>query len=220
MSRKRKYKTKCIKKTIPDINGEWFAIASTGKNNNLRGKINFWHFTPNHTYLYTFVSNESYHCKQKWTEDLYRKSEADLRSPNSNIKVLRFLIDDSVIFCETGYEDVPKIPKSRNYPEGWEIHLQRKEKELHRIEIEAKKSKEFAPFILYGKFNNESENEYFWKLNPDKAKRQGIVPGDRVVVWTKNGFKVVTVTRIEANDINKEQPTARVKKKLPPCRSI
>lgn len=50
-------------------------------------------------------------------------------------------------------------------------------------------------------------------MTPDKPKRQGIAPGDTVVVWTKNGYKTVVVTRIEAAE-DGPQPAARVKKKI------
>lgn len=88
------------------------------------------------------------------------------------------------------------------------------EKIQRRLEIEAEKAKEPAPFILYGVYGNH-QKEYAWRLTPDKEKRQGIVPGDKVVVWTAKGWKVVTVTRIEPAE-GKEQPLNRVKKKLTP----
>lgn len=89
-----------------------------------------------------------------------------------------------------------------------------KKKGQKRREMEEEKAKELAPFILYGKFDKSPE-EYSWRLTPDKPKRQGIEPGDRVLVWTYHGWKQVTVTRIEPAE-GKAQPAYRVKKKLTP----
>lgn len=90
----------------------------------------------------------------------------------------------------------------------------RKNKKQLRRKIEEEKAKEPAPFILYGKFDKIPE-EHCWRLTPDKPKREGIEPGDRVLVWTSIGWKQVTVTRIEPAE-GKAQPAYRVKKKLTP----
>ena len=226
MGSKSKWVPKWIRRTFPNGDGERFAVAPTRNRKKNGTVINFWHVTPSHTYLYTFMANKTYHKRRVWTEELYRELEADLRSPQPSVKVLRFAVDEKVIFSEDGHEQAPKAPEAPKRPDGWEMHLQREERKKEhdqerkkkRAEIEAEKSQEPAPYILYGTHSKDGK-EYAWRLTPDKPKRQGIVPGDRVLVWTKKGFTQAWVTRIEeAGD--QEQPAARVKKKLAPGEKV
>lgn len=184
--------------------------------------INFWYIVDDTCLLFTFKQNKIYNRKTTWTEDMIRKLENDLKSPNPSVKVLRCAYNNQVLFIADDYAmtgPLPNPPREPKRPDGWERHLEKQkrciekqERRLTRLEIEEIKSKDAAPYILYGKHDNVDE-EFVWNLTPDKPKRQGISIGDRVLVWTKRGFQEVTVTRIEEAD-GTVKPTARVKKKL------
>lgn len=100
-------------------------------------------------------------------------------------------------------------------PKEWEEYLARQEKKELRFKIEEAKRNEPAPFLVFGKFREASEKEYSWRLTPDKPKRQGIMPGDRVLAWTGSGWAQVVVTRVEEIG-DREPPRGRIKKKLAP----
>lgn len=192
--------------------GEKFVLreVNSDKKNRTRA-INFWHEKGDNVLFFTFFPNDVWNKACLWDREMMEKLEADLKSPNPTVKVKRFAYNENLIFKEDGYaEQIPKIPPvpSEQDDQGKCV---RKEKGK-RLQIEKEKTKEPAPYIVYAK-HDECEKEFAWRLYPDKPKRQGIVPGDRVVVWTQRGFKDATVMRIEeAGD--KEQPNARVKKKL------
>lgn len=190
-------------------NGEWFALKQTTKG----AAINFWHITPEHTYLYTFKRNDEYNEKMAWTDDVCRELVREMRKSKPSVDVIRFAVDGVYYLNVDGAasDGVPKVPCK---PDGANEDQEKAAQWKHRLEIEKKKCSVPAPYILYGKHDG-MDKEYAWRLTPDKPKRKGIRPGDRVVVWTRKGFREATVTRIEeARD--KVQPAARVKKKLSP----
>lgn len=183
--------------------GELYVVARTWTKKGPGRTLNLWHVMGKDTVLYTFSQNEKYNHKTNWTEELCRKLEADLRSQKPSLNVLRFAVNGKCIFAaDPSYEsNVPNVPYEKT-----------------RAEHEAEKNAVPAPYILYGKHDG-LDVEFYWNLTPDKPKRQGIEPGDRVLVWTKKGFAAVTVTRIEKRDGRKKSqpvPTARVKKKMSP----
>lgn len=219
-------------RTYPTETGERFAALQTWHTKaNSENIINFWHITPEHTYLFTIKPNKRFNRKAKWSEDLCRELLGELRSPKPDVFVVRYVVDDTVLFSDLQGKCFPKPPKAPQIPPELKEDLtkeerkqrreaaalaaqERKAKKLNRPQIEEAKCQEPAPYILYGT-HQKNGKEYSWRLTPDKPKRQGIVPGDRVLVWTNKGFTQVWVTRIEeAGD--REQPTARVKKKLAP----
>jgi len=246
----KRYHWKWIKRTEPTEDGEFFVITQTYNRRKRFPIMNFWHVQKEHTSIYTFHPNAVFHRKLTWDEEMFRRLEADLRSPTPSVVVTRFVFDGNVVFNDgEPHVILPKMPRPKKHDYGWDIHLQkearkadniaemkrrqeekaarraaaaikeemikeRKAAKRKRLEIEAEKCEVPAPYILFGKHDG-LDKEYAWRLTPDKPKREGIVPGDRVLVWTRKGFKQVTVTRIEPAD-DKEQPTARVKKKLPP----
>ena len=172
--------------------------------------INFWHITKGSTILYSFLPNEKYNRKTLCTKEICENLEKDLRSVNPSVRVLRFAVNGELIFSNGDHRgwSIPKVPDPFVIINEEERRISPK-----RLEIEKEKTREPAPYILYGKHNKKGK-EYAWRLIPDKPKRQGILPGDKVIVWTRYGFTRITVTRIEKAE-EQEQPTARVKKKLP-----
>lgn len=189
--------------------GEWFAVRST-----LSGKaLNFWHVTPEHTYLYTFKKNDVFNKAMVWTEEICTNLLADLHTAKPSVTVIQFAVDGNCIMTQyKGADEFPKIPKR---PSDWEVRREKMLRREQRAAAEQEICEKGSPFILYGKHDKygKTEREYAWQLNPDKPKRQGIQPGDRVLVWTKRGWQQVTVTRIEkAGD--RPQPVSRVKKKI------
>lgn len=213
---------KWIKRTFPDENGERFVLThtrGTGSKGVGHG-LNFWHVTPDHTYLFTFFPNETYHKKMNWTEDLFRELEANLRSPAPSVKVVRFAVDDMIIFSEKPYGgQAPKAPEAPEAPEVWQKRTRKEkltaaQKYLRRLDIERAKNAEPAPFVLYAVFKAGGK-EFAWNLTPDNPKRQGIEPGDEVLVWANDRFCKAIATRIEPAD-GSVIPTARVKRKLLP----
>ena len=189
--------------------GDRFAIRLTTR----KDKINFWYASEEHKYLYTFAENANYNRKTEWTEDLCRQLLKELTEENSKISIFRHAIDDVYIFNSEEKNDFPKMPRQ---PKEFEKYLAKMKIIERRAKIEKDHHSGPAPFILYGKHNDygETELEFAWKLTPDKPKRQNIKPGDLVLVWTKFGFKKVTVTRIEKAAPGQKQPECRVKKKL------
>lgn len=178
-------------------------------------KVNFWYATAECKYLYTFVANEKYNGKSEWTEDLCRQLLKELVEKNSNLSVLRYAENDVYVFNFDAINDmvVPKMPKQEK---EFKKYLEKMKYVERRAAIEKEKHSGPAPYILYGKHNDygETEIEFAWKLTPDKPKRQNIKPGDKVLVWTRYGFRKATVTRIEKAVPGKKQPEHRVKKKL------
>lgn len=223
-----------IRGTESNEDGERFVIGRSARSRS--GWVNYWHLKDGHVYLFTFLPNQKYNKRKHWDRELYLKLEEDLRSAKPSVEVMRFAVDDKVIFYAKGSGfAVPAMPAPPRKSPDWERHLeklaQRENAESlqgtqqwgepqmtfeQRAEREEKKGKEKAPYILHGKFSEDSK-EFSWKLTPDKPKRQGIQPGDRVLVWTKKGFAKVTCTRIERVDMRRKQPEHpkyRVKKKL------
>lgn len=208
-------------RTYPSETGERFAALQKWHTRaNSENIINFWHITPEHTYLFTIKPNKRFNRRSKWSEELCRELLGELRSPKPDVFVVRYVVDDTVLFSDLQGQCFPKPPKAPQAPpaskkeERKKQHEQEQKKLKNRSEIEEEKCQEPAPYILYGTHAKDGK-EYAWRLTPDKPKRQGIVPGDRVLVWTKKGFAQAWVTRIEeAGD--QEQPAARVKKKLAP----
>ena len=205
----KKNKTKLLYKTNRSFDDQWFVIRTVCKN---KAKLNFWVFTLEHNFLYTIVCNEEYNQKTEWTDEVCQKLLNELRSEKPNISVVRYCVDDKVVISANNNNEylLPTNPLKR-YPD-LPVKIYKREKIKRRYEIEDALQKIDAPYILFGK-HSTLDKEYAWKLTPDKPKRQGIVPGDKVVVWTKNGFRTVTVTRIE-DATGKEQPLCRVKKKI------
>ena len=219
--RKKRGRRIWMYRTFKNENGERWALREIPNNAKFR-HMNFWHIVDDTCLLFTFKQNKLYNRKTIWTEDMIRKLEDDLKSPNPSVKILRCAYNNQVLFVSDDYAitgPLPNTPREPKKPDGLERHLEEKkrhfekqERRLTRLAIEEIKGNEPAPYILYGKHDNV-DKEFAWNLTPDKPKRQGISIGDRVLVWTKRGFREVTVTRIEEAD-GTVKPTARVKKKL------
>ena len=223
-------------RSYPNEKGERFAARQVWhKKETSENVINFWHMTPAHTFLYTFKPTEKYNGSSEWSEKLCQDLLAELRSPKPSMTVVRYAMDGQQVFSDMAGKVMPKPPEApkpvpQPDPMAKELREQRRKEHEERVQkakdkksnskkrrqIEAAKTKEPAPFILFGTHDTGGSKEYAWQLTPDKPKRQGIVPGDRVLVWTKYGFDTVTVTRIEPAE-GKKQPAARVKKKLFPA---
>lgn len=186
----------CLYRTVNQVEN-LFAVY-TSKSGDY---IDFWHITGKQTFLYTFSPSEKFHQKRKWSEDLCLELLEDLRKPKPSCQVQRFAVNDQLVFVSdpSFNSSIPRIPR-------------KVDRSRNRAAIEEYFSQQPAPFILYGT-HEKGGKEYAWKLTPDKPKRQGINPGDWVVVWTKQGFTTVRTSRIEPSE-GKEQPKYRVKKKL------
>ncbi|MGN1026597.1 MAG: hypothetical protein ACI4P4_09350 [Faecousia sp.] len=195
----------------PDVNGVRYAARQHWDCQDPGSWINFWHITPEHTYLYTFIPNETYNRHAEWNEAFCKSLEKVLGMSNPIIPIIRYAVDGKVMFCTYNLGSIPHPPSTPKKP----LEKQRERgSQMRRTEIESAKSRTPAPYILYAK-HKDGGKEYAWQLTPDKPKRQDILPGDRVLVWTHNGFQKVTVTRIEPA-VGREQPCCRVKKKLAP----
>ena len=186
---------------------EWFAVKPTTNGK----KVNFWHDNGQHVYLYTFKQNNRYSRHIVWNDRICRDLLEDLRRPSPSVEVVRFAVDGILFISDP--ESTPQVPQM---PARVKADLKESGEwngDHVRADIEDYKCSTPAPYILYGEFRENQGKEYAWRLTPDKPKRQGIVPGDKVLVWTRCGFRKVRVTRIEeAGD--KEQPECRVKRKL------
>lgn len=221
-----------IKRVEPEEEGgERFVLARSATSRS--GWVNYWHITKDgHEYLFSFFPNQRFNKHRPWSKELFLELEEDLRSANPSVKVLRFAVDGNVIFVENGFGmTLPTIPESpKKNSQGQIIPASVEEKKALRrlldkkkrqekfaaIEEEMAKAKEKAPYWLYGKFSEDGK-EFVWKLTPDEPERQGIQPGDWVLVWSKDTFAKVKCTRIEKVDRRRRQPEHpkyRVKKKL------
>lgn len=212
--RKKRGRRIWMYRTFMNEEGERWAFREIPNKSKFR-HMNFWHIVDGNCLLFTFKQNKIYNRKTIWTEDMIRKLENDLKSPNPSVKVLRCAYNNQILFVSDDYAltgPLPNVPREPKRPDEGEKHIEKQKKRPTRLEIEEIKNNEPAPYILYGKHDNVDE-EFAWNLTPDKPKRQGISIGDRVLVWTKRGFSEVTVTRIEEAD-GTVKPTARVKKKL------
>lgn len=174
--------------------GELFVLRQTIGGD----KINFWYRNDEHAYFYTFLPSDRFNAESKWTKALCQKLVAELQSGKPSFEVDRFAIDGFWLINPEQSATVPKHPKRSGY-----VKRERDDKYNNP-----------APFILYGKHRANSR-ELSWKLWPDKKERQNIHPGDQVIVWTQNGPRVATCTRIEAAE-NLEQPACRVVRKFDP----
>lgn len=184
---------------------ERFAIKPTASGKN----INFWHDDGQRIFLYTFVESDMYSRQVVWSDKICRELLEDLRKPTPSVKVIRFAIDNLLVFSDVDTQEVPAMPQKT---EAQQMYQEKWDRTAFRAEVEERKCEEPAPYILYGTFSKRSK-EYSWRLTPDKPCRQGIQPGHRVLVWTRYGFCRITVTRIEeAGD--QPQPECRVKRKL------
>lgn len=197
-------------KTNESTDGYWFMITRTSREDYCT--LNLWVFVNKHFFLYTFEADQKYNRETNWSDGRCHKLLEDLNSGNSNVKCLRKIKDDEIVFANDNFKEknIPQNPFKKQ--QGWEKHIEKVDEYYKRLKIEEKFKETEAPYILFGKHKG-TEHEYTWKLFPDKPKRQGIVPGDEVLVWTRKGFKPVTVTRIEPAE-GKEQPMCRVKKKI------
>ena len=211
-------KKKWAYRSPEDKTGEGFALSQTWNKQKPGNYINFWHITSMQVALYTFEPNAKYNTEVMWSKKLCRELEADLRSPAPSVRVIRFAVNGTIIFADENNmkDELPKPPEHSMRSPVSRMGMQSQDTAalMHRRRVEEAKGKEPAPYILYGTHGNYPK-EYAWSLNPDKPKRQGIVPGDRVLAWTQKGFAEIAVTRIEEIG-DREQPTARVKKKLTP----
>lgn len=181
--------------------GDYFVLCMT-KN---KTAINLWHFTPENEYLYSFIPTEKYNRSIRWCWEKCKKLEENMRSPKPKVTVVRFAVNGVTYFSESGFGSTgcPEAPTYSIRPPEWAKTLPPEE------------FSEPAPFILYGVHDDSLEKEFSWRLTTDVPERQGIVPGDRVLVVAKNRYIPVTVTRIEPSE-GKEQPRCRVERKLNP----
>lgn len=199
-------------RSYPDERGVRFAAKQHWNEHDPGVGINFWHITPKHTYLFTFRPDDRFNRYAAWDESFCEQLLNELRLPKPSLQLVRYAVDDKVVFYNCNLWRIPQTPPAPKLPQ---YQKQNKEKtRASRARIEAEKSKIPAPFILYGKHDGRGK-EYAWQLTPDKPKRQDIQPGDRVLVWTSYGFRSVIVTRVELSD-GQLQPKYRVKKKLAP----
>ena len=212
---------KWVKCTAPKDDGERYLLTHTSRNSssNVHG-LNLWHITPQYTFFFTFYPNDKYHKKMKWTEDLFRELEANLRSPTPSVKVVRFAVNGMDVFSDNQHGPVPEVPdvpahltstSAKYNPDEKRAKLQDK-KLRRRLMTERAINAEPAPFVVYARFTPDGK-EYAWNLTPDKPKRMGIEPGDKVLVWSAGRFCEAFVTRIEPAD-GSVKPTQRVKKKI------
>lgn len=193
---------------------EVFVLAESWNKKKAGKCLNFWYTVRKQETFYSFIPNEKYHKDASWTEDLCRELVAELRKPKPGVEVTRFAVNGMYFFKAdpSTTDEIPKIPVVATQKR----YKPRKPVSEERRQIEEAKAAEPAPYILYGKHDG-IDKEYTWKLNPDKPKRQGIQPGDRVLVWTSHGWEAVTCTKIEKVDRRKKKqpkPTARVKRKI------
>lgn len=148
--------------------------------------MKLWRVNGETTFYYSFAPTERYNRFSNW-----------------DINLVHSLLEDFAA------EKVRVLHSGENL---YTVLCKRVSKFAARPAIEAIKSKESAPFVLYGTFPN-NKKEYAWKLNPDKPKRQGLQPDDIAVVWANGSCRRVKVTRIEPAD-GLPEPTARVLKKV------
>ena len=187
---------------------EWFAVKPTTNGK----KLNFWHDDGKHVTLYTFRRCEKYNQHMYWNERICRELLEELRKPVPALDVVRFAVDGVLYLADP--EATPEVPAMPPKTKEQLMQINEWNNAYIRVNKEDAKCAKPAPYILYGVFP-WNEKEYAWRLTPDKPKRQGIKPGDWVLVWTRAGFRTVRVTRIEeAGD--KPQPECRVKRKIEP----
>lgn len=207
---------------------ERFVLA---RNKNCRrGWVYYWHFTEDgHEYVFGFYPNEKYNKRSKWSKELFLELEEDLRSAKPSVKVVIFAVNGNVFFSENGTgatlpaapDRLKKNSEGQLVPQSIEEQKAIKRKLEHRKRMEAiaameEMNKEKPPYWLYGKFTEDGK-EFTWKLNPDVPERQGIQPGDWVLVWSRDKYVKAKCTRIEKVDRRKKQPEHpkySVKKKL------
>lgn len=172
-----------------DESGDWFAFA---EDPNDREILNFWHTTPEYTYMYSFRQNDQCNCENIRSPQGCKKLLEDLQSPQPSVCVLRFAAEGKVLMGKELGECLPDKPKGPAKPRS------------------KKNRRTRAPYILYGRAHGR---EYVCRLIPDKPIRQDIQPGD--VVWIsarKFGLKI-KVTRIEPAGPGR-QPRYLVNKKV------
>ena len=184
--------------------GSYFAVRATASSS----MLNFWYVSIAHTYLYTFVKTEKYNNRTEWTEKQCQELLDALRSEKPTLRVIRFAVDNMLVFDDEKLGDVPATPYS-NGPETRFIVVAASKK---RREIEKDKGSRPAPYVLFGILqDNIGGKEYAWNLTQDKPRRQNIMPGDLVLVWTRSGFKKAITTRIVKSEETEVKPTCRVK---------
>ena len=116
-------KTKWQYRSPPTDEGEQFVLSHTTTNHrtNCWHSFNFWHIKNGHKLLFTFRPNKTYNSRTKWTEKMCRALKDDLTSQTPSVKVIRFAIDDTLIFAGGGcinntlpniFEVYPEIKKS------------------------------------------------------------------------------------------------------------
>lgn len=199
-------------RSYPDENGVRFAARQHWNDWDPGSGINFWHITPEHTYFFTFKPDERFNRHAEWNEAFCERLLTELRLPKPSLQLVRYAVDEKAVFYNSNLWRIPKTPPA---PQTAQQQKQNNRKtRAFRAAIEEEKGNAPAPYILYGKHEGLGK-EYAWRLTPDKPKRQGIQPGDLVLVWTSYGFRSVIVTRVEPSD-GQPQPKYRVKKKLAP----
>lgn len=100
-------------RTYLNEQGERFAVMQTwGFNGDTENIINFWHITPQHTYLYTIKPNKVYNRKVQWSEDLCRQLLNEIKMPKPLTVVVRYVVDGQQIFSDVKRAEVPKEPKA------------------------------------------------------------------------------------------------------------
>lgn len=199
---------------IPDKK-EVFVLAESWNKKKPGKSLNFWYKYRKQELFYSFLPHEKFSKTSVWTEDLCRDLMSELRKPKPCVEVTRFAANGAYFFKAdpSMTDEVPKMPEPKKQ------YKPRKPISEEYRKAEEAKGAEPAPFILYGKHEGD-DKEYCWKLNPNKPKRQGIEPGDKVLAWTSHyGWQVVTCTKIEKVDRRKKKqpkPTCRVRRKLDP----
>lgn len=158
-----------------------------------------------------------------WTEQRCRDLLEQIMHKDSPIQVMRFAVDGMVFFADDSIAKTAIGEMPVWSPEVEATLTEQKKKELadaRELELNLVEDAKPAPLILYGTHgrNPDAKTVYAWKLNPDVPERQGIMPGDKVIVSTKRGPQIVFCLRIEEADPNAPAPERRVirKRNSPP----
>lgn len=201
---------------------ECFLIYADKGKDPMKRNVALWHLLreneiktkPSRSYMYTFRPTEQWNAGIEWDEEKCRELLADLSQPTPSVKVIQFSVDGTYIFSDI-QADMKQKQKIPNEPV-----MQRKKKTppdlaSKREEIaEKEKIKGSVPpqFICYGKYGMHKKKEYCWGLIPDKPKRQGIKPGDKILVWSafSKAYTYVICTRIEPAESSTAHPKCRV----------
>lgn len=113
-------------------------------------------------------------------------------------------------YLKTGIQDKPIVLNEDGYlTDGYARYLMLKEFGVEFVNYIRKKTvtksipsyKQMPTYYIYG-IHSHCKNEFVWRVPSAKIDEfiGKILPGDTVLVGTKNGTKSITVTRIELLD--------------------